>query len=384
MKNLVLYTFCACLISSPARAQVREPCGRPSGNAVSYTQPPSDVTRVSDCDLIRALPSQNSILLTIRCPSGPIEELEGFLHYKELTTEDYGRTWAPELPLKPVPSPLSTAWMDFAQAPSDAKVLYRYVQELGQYLRSEDGGRTFSLPQYSIDGLPPDRFLARFGKDGSYTLDFHLSAIDPRSPHKIYAGITVVPWTSMINMVAGQVPESNSKRILKVPGLYVSNDGGDSWSLFSERLENSVPIGISPSDPKIIYGQSETSVVKTEDGGKHWAHVGQSAQLSKPPIINYGGGRTSGGPETSLEIVQFAVDPTNPNVVFVVSNKGVYRSLDGGTSWRLLNLGFDELGSTHSLAIDAVRTAEIFVGTSMGVFYSADRGCSFRKIYPRR
>lgn len=382
MKRCVALEVCFFLTVALALqvANGAEKCCRPLTMTVRYTEPPTDVTRRSDCDVIRALPVSNSLALTIRCPSGPVEELEGFIHYKELTTRDYGRTWTLQPTLSPIASPLATAWVDFAQAPSNREVLYRYVQELGLYLRSDDGGVTWSLPKYVIDRLSKEQFVAKFDRGTSFTEDFHLSAIDPKNPYKIYAGIVLEPWASMINMVSGTVPATPSvaSRPLKLKGLYVSNDGGNSWTKFSEILKNSVPLGISVSNTDIIYGQSDRGVVKSTDGGRHWVPVGESTKLSEPVELP----RTHA--KIQLEIFQFAVSPTDPNVVFIVSNKGVYRTLDGGKTWCLLNLGFDEVGSARSLAINKAKPAEIFVGTTRGVFYSNDAGCHFQKIYPRQ
>jgi hypothetical protein len=84
----------------------------------------------------------------------------------------------------------------------------------------------------------------------------------------------------------------------------------------------------------------------------------------------------------SFEVVQFVIDPSNENIVFVVPNKGIYRSLDGGGTWCLLDLGFDEIEGVHSIAISSPHPLEIFVGTTHGVSYSSDRGCHFTRIYP--
>jgi hypothetical protein len=353
-------------------------CCRPLPTSVTYTVSPPDIVRKSDCEIIRVLPAPNSVTLTIRRPGGPIQELEGFLKYKEYTTRDYGATWSPELPLQPVASTLAVAQNDLAQAPSEPRVLYRFVQEIGLYLRSDNGGKTWSLPHYSMDGLSREALAAKLGKKNSYTSEYDLAAIDPNNPHRIYAGVKLVTWGSLISFVGNPPPDEPSE--IELPGVYVSEDGGDSWTRFTDALQNSAPLGISPSNPNVIYGQSALGVVKSLDGGADWTLVGASGELSKEPraiVQNY----DSSG--RGLHIVQFEVDPGDPDVVFIVSNKGIYKSLDGGKSWCLLDLGFDELGAYRSLAINPQRREDIFVGTSMGIFYSKDRGCAFQKIYPK-
>ncbi|MGB8786036.1 MAG: sialidase family protein [Candidatus Acidiferrales bacterium] len=356
-----------------------EQCGREPNAPVAYSGGVTDVFLASDCDVIRAVMEKSVDVITIRCPTGIRDELLGFLKYTEFTTTNSGKSWEKELPSDQVPSPLATATNDFAQAPSDPKVLYRYVQEMGSYLRSNDGGQTWTLPQFIVDGMSQLQFAKRFGGSEFYALDFHLSAIDPANPLKLYAGISDRPWASFIYI-------SGPLRQIEVPGMYVSIDGGDTWSRFSDVPLNSAPTGISAARPARIYSQSKDGVVISADGGNHWTLAGQSAEVTAPPskVGNYYFKDERGFLSWKFKITQIAVDPNDPNVVFLVSNKGVYRSLDGGDTWRQLNLGFDEIGSTHSMAIISDTPAKLVVGTTRGTFLSEDRGCHFQRIYPPR
>jgi photosystem II stability/assembly factor-like uncharacterized protein len=63
------------------------------------------------------------------------------------------------------------------------------------------------------------------------------------------------------------------------------------------------------------------------------------------------------------------------------SNEHIHRSLDGGDTWTLLNLGFDRLHAIHNLAVDPLRTNRLFVGTDRGLFISEDRGCTFARMH---
>jgi photosystem II stability/assembly factor-like uncharacterized protein len=72
---------------------------------------------------------------------------------------------------------------------------------------------------------------------------------------------------------------------------------------------------------------------KSTDGGKHWSHIGL---------------------EDSRQIASVLVDPRDPNVVFAASlghaygpnaERGVFRSRDGGTSWRKVLFKNDDTGA---------------------------------------
>jgi len=352
--------------------QQNRACCRGLETSVRYSRPPSDVTPPDDTGILQVTNANGSVVLTILHPNVPRDEFIGFLNYKELTTSDLGKTWAVRPVLDRVGSDLATRVNDFAQAPSHPKVLYRYLQESGVYLRSVDGGGTWSLPAYRIEGGTKEEFTLRNGGDSSYTLQFHLAAIDPRDPLTIYASLSVVPWASLIYF-EGTLP------IHELKGLYMSFDGGDSWKEFSDLPVNKAPIGISSLNPKLMYGQTIDGVVKSIDGGKTWAAVGQQSLMALPPQTR--ANEVSKKPLDSFDVLQIVIDPSDGDIVYVVSNKGLYRSLNGGETWCLLDLGFDEIGGAHSIAINSTHPVEIFVGTTRGVFYSNDRGCHFRRIY---
>ncbi len=77
---------------------------------------------------------------------------------------------------------------------------------------------------------------------------------------------------------------------------------------------------------------------------------------------------------------EFVFDPTSAQVVYMRSTKGVHRSLDGGDTWQLLNLGFDRLNAVNSFAVDPLQPNRVFAGTDRGLFVSEDRGCTFAKM----
>jgi photosystem II stability/assembly factor-like uncharacterized protein len=132
-------------------------------------------------------------------------------------------------------------------------------------------------------------------------------------------------------------------------GLWKSTDGGNHWKSQFDNMENESigAIGIAPSDPNVVYvGKGEANnrqsssigdgVWGTKDGGKTWTHMG----LDDTQSIN-----------------RIAVDPTNPNIVFVAAmghlfgqnpERGLYKSIDGGKTWRMAkyidpDTGFNEV-----------------------------------------
>src|SRR6478752_7283356 len=98
-----------------------------------------------------------------------------------------------------------------------------------------------------------------------------------------------------------------------------------------------------------------------------------------------------GGSPVSGLVSAIAINPANPNLIYIgTAGGGVWRTDDGGTSWspifdRQLALGVGEPGA---LAIDPNNTDVIYVGTSRrvsaqpqaGLFKSTDGGSSWIRL----
>lgn len=81
-----------------------------------------------------------------------------------------------------------------------------------------------------------------------------------------------------------------------------------------------------PGDRSSIFGLGR-HVTRSQDGGHTWSS-----------LTGYRGRSVIGVAQHSV-----AVSPTDPNQVIVANDYGVWRSLDGGSSWSGLNLGFPNL-----------------------------------------
>ncbi|WP_435313573.1 WD40/YVTN/BNR-like repeat-containing protein, partial [Cellulophaga fucicola] len=118
-------------------------------------------------------------------------------------------------------------------------------------------------------------------------------------------------------------------------GVWKTEDGGRSWGNISDGFFGGSigAIEVAQSDPNIIYvgGGEKTlrgnvssgyGIWKTEDAGKTW---------------------TSAGLEKSRHIPRIKIDPKNPNIIYAAvlgniykptEDRGVYKSTDGGKTWR--------------------------------------------------
>jgi len=129
-------------------------------------------------------------------------------------------------------------------------------------------------------------------------------------------------------------------------GLWKSTSGGVTWQpIFNDQVTASVgAVAIQQSNPDVIWvgtgeGNPRNSlnggygIFKSLDGGKSWKSMGL---------------------ERTRHIHRVLIDPTNPNIVYVAaigspwgvhSERGVYKTTNGGESWKKILYVNDKTGA---------------------------------------
>ena len=73
-------------------------------------------------------------------------------------------------------------------------------------------------------------------------------------------------------------------------------------------------------------------------------------------------------PSRQVRITSLMIAPRNSNLLYATSNKGVFKTTDGGASWSVVNSGLTTLSLTL-LAIDPQNTNTVYAGTNgEGIF----------------
>ena len=149
--------------------------------------------------------------------------------------------------------------------------------------------------------------------------------------------------------------------------MFKSTDGGSSWTAINSGLPGgsvvqvraASSIAVDPKNPAILYiglswigltGNDPYSrgLFKSIDGGASWK------QLS------------TGLPEESnFDFGPIAIDPRDRGTVYVGTDAGILRSTDGGETWSVVNFG---LPAISSLALDPQDPNRMYVGTYGGLF----------------
>jgi photosystem II stability/assembly factor-like uncharacterized protein len=352
-------------VSASCVALMGQSC-RPLDHRVEYRYDPGHMFYRQSAVVLGVSRENNHLSVLISVPS----QQGNHSRTDFLRTTDGGRTWRRA---QEFPSSLALPSISPAAAPSNANIQYKFQGSQEVYLRSEDGGKSWRTPANKIGEIPPN-LIPGEGRDANINASFSLAAIHPKNPFHLYATIKLFPKSSGSSATSSPIDV----------GLFVSRDGAENWQRLADNVPYATPVGIDPSNPSIMFTESVAGVVMTTDGGLTWNPVGEQKRLSELPLIRLSGEGPAlkDTPLVPLKVTQIAVDPKSSRAIYLVTNKGVYRSQDEGGDWCLLNVGSDILDSTNSLAFDPENPAAIFVGTRIGVFQSDNGGESFKRIYP--
>src|ERR1700723_492903 len=187
-------------------------------------------------------------------------------------------------------------------------------------------------------------------------------------------------------------------------GFWKGEDGGTSYKpVFDDQPVQSIgSLALDPSHPSILWagtgeawarnsGSIGDGIYRSTDGGDTWQNMGlpQSERIAK-----------------------ILIDPKNANVVYACvagklwsdsPDRGLYKTVDGGKTWRLVLHGANLSTGCSSLALDPVDPNVIFAAlwdfrrkgwtfrsggvratspSGSGLFRSADGGATWREITP--
>ncbi|MBD3291270.1 hypothetical protein GF337_20890, partial [candidate division KSB1 bacterium] len=125
-------------------------------------------------------------------------------------------------------------------------------------------------------------------------------------------------WTKVSSVAALEQSRSNPNLLFmsrRERGALYSEDAGESWRFSMALAQYNVSMfRIHPENTSIIYAITDSGLLKSNDGGSSW----QKLQSGLPDDIR---------------IVGFDFDPSNSSKIWIGSNYGIHYSTDGGQSW---------------------------------------------------
>ncbi len=220
--------------------------------------------------------------------------------------------------------------------------------------------------------------------------------VDPRSPSRVYAASGV-------------------------EGIYLSADGGESWT----RVDIGQPVeklAIDERSPDTLYAiagaRFQQELYRSFDRGRTWTKVNLAGPVysiainpKEPGVLHAGhqyaavsssrdGGATWSWSQFTYNcsdicfeaITSLAVDPTTPSTIYAGVDADfdypgfaeLFKSADGGKTWKESDAGLHLWSSVYAIAVDPNDSQRVFAGTSdyggtnAATFLSRDAGLIWR------
>ncbi len=215
----------------------------------------------------------------------------------------------------------------FVFDPVDTMTIYA-ATTVGAY-RTRDGAR---LWEEKMDGMKEVHIVVAI-------------TLDPRNPKILYAGTT--------------------------GGVYRSTDGAATWEKMNKGLipetilEAAMALGVNllvvdPVRTKTVYAGTTDGLFKSTNGAESWVRIGESL------------------PDQFISSI--VIDPSEPDTLYVGGRKGIFKSHDGGTHWQEMNQGLLTT-NIRTIVMSPRDPRTLYAGTNgSGLYRSADGGQSWKRI----
>jgi photosystem II stability/assembly factor-like uncharacterized protein len=212
---------------------------------------------------------------------------------------------------------------------------------------------------------------------------YHLKG-SPVDPNRLYASQSNGWFGQQIQRSddggATWEPVGNAFVYDGVPGTHQWYDGTQHPWEFT-RVWHLEP---SPTEPDTVYaGAEDAALFRSVDGGRTWQELSGLRRHASGPSWQPGAG--------GLCLHTIVLDPGHPERIFIaISAAGVFRTDDGGQTWRPMNRGLRSEGipdseaevghCVHCITMHPARPDVLFMQKHWDIMRSDDAGESWREV----
>ena len=146
-------------------------------------------------------------------------------------------------------------------------------------------------------------------------------------------------------------------------GVARSEDGGQNFTqLPGIRGESVRALVLAPSNPRILVAGSLSGVFRSLDGGRSWRRISPEGHIDLKNVES------------------LAVDPRNPDLIYAGTWHLPWRTADGGRTWYPVSTGMIADSDVMSLSLDRRNPQIVYATACSGMYRSADGAGRWTKI----
>jgi len=146
-------------------------------------------------------------------------------------------------------------------------------------------------------------------------------------------------------------------------GVYVSHDAGRTFTANAAMKGHSVrALSAAPSDAKVLVAGALDGVYRSEDGGETWKRIS--------PVEN----------KEIHEVESIAIDPTDPKTIYAGTWHLPWKTVDGGANWTQMTKGIVDDSDVFSIIVDQANAQNVYLSACSGIYRSTDKGASYTKV----
>ena len=281
-----------------------------------------------------------------------------------------------ELRWEPVAPLLAGDFTSIQIAPTDPNIIYAGIDSNDMSLyKSVNGGASWQVTHVTghtsgvaISPTDPDTVIytnleapTQHTTDGGATW----SAVMGGIAQKPYTTVSFSPSDSNVAYTANVPGPSRGGMWPPPPAeIYRSDDAGATWTLTGACYTCGAiqTIAVEPGDPDVLWVAADGGLQVSRDRGASWSGN----------LLDWVDWQSeSGGGEYTIGV---ALRPDDPRIMLAAtSEKGLFRSTDGGVTWSESNSGL-ATSMLHRLAFAASDPAVVYLSTHEGVYRSGDAG----------
>lgn len=146
-------------------------------------------------------------------------------------------------------------------------------------------------------------------------------------------------------------------------GVARSLDGGHSFAVLPGIEGESVrALSAAPSSPDVLVAGAISGVFRSDDGGNSWRRI-------SPP-----------GHAELRNVESVAIDPRSPDVAYVGTWHLPWKTLDGGKTWKLIHTGMIDDSDVFTITLDRRSPSTVYATACSGIYRSGDAAARWSKV----